>query len=81
MKNNLYASGVDLKPFGVQETELNNMDLLHQLDQKLESAKEDADKFYNKGNKTAGTRLRAKMQDIKNLATSVRKDVIEKKNS
>lgn len=57
------------------------MDLLHQLDQKMESAKQDADKFYNRGNATAGTRLRAKMQDIKNLAMQIRKDVSEKKKS
>ncbi len=57
------------------------MDSLIKLDQKLESAKEDADKFYNKGNSAAGTRLRAKMQEIKNLATEIRKDVSDNKNS
>lgn len=56
------------------------MDLLHKLDQTLEAAKEDAVKFYEKGNGAAGTRLRAKMQEIKNLATEIRKNVSEIKN-
>lgn len=40
----------------------------------VEAAKEDAAKF-EKGNKTAGTRLRKKMLEVKKLALQVRSDV------
>lgn len=41
----------------------------------------DADKFYNKGNSAAGTRVRKGMQDLKNLAQAIRIEVQEMKNS
>lgn len=41
----------------------------------------DADKFYSKGNSAAGTRLRKGLQDIKNLAQSIRLEIQESKNS
>ena len=41
----------------------------------------DADKFYNKGNSAAGTRLRKGLQDIKNLAQSIRLEIQDSKNS
>ena len=41
----------------------------------------DADKFYNKGNSAAGTRVRKGLQDIKNLAQAIRLEVQEAKNS
>lgn len=40
----------------------------------------DADKFYNKGNNAAGTRVRKGMQELKNMAQSIRLEVQEKKN-
>jgi hypothetical protein len=40
----------------------------------------DADKFYNKGNSAAGTRLRKGMQELKNLAQTIRAEVQELKN-
>ena len=40
----------------------------------------DADKFYNKGNNAAGTRVRKGMQDLKNMAQSIRLEVQDKKN-
>ena len=46
----------------------------------LSSAEGDADKFYNKGNKAAGTRLRKAMLEIKDLAHEVRKEVTDMKN-
>lgn len=36
-------------------------------------------KFYEKGNKAAGTRIRKSMQDLKNMAQDIRKDVLEKR--
>ena len=40
----------------------------------------DADKFYNKGNSAAGTRIRKGMQDLKNAAQAIRAEVQELKN-
>lgn len=40
----------------------------------------DADKFYNKGNSAAGTRVRKGMQDLKNLAQAIRLEVQDTKN-
>jgi len=40
----------------------------------------DADKFYNKANSAAGTRVRKGMQDLKNLAQAIRLEVQETKN-
>lgn len=40
----------------------------------------DADKFYNKGNSAAGTRIRKGMQDLKNLAQAIRLEVQDTKN-
>ncbi|MBW3466551.1 histone H1 [Arthrospiribacter ruber] len=41
----------------------------------------DFDKFYNKGNQAAGTRVRKGMQDLKTIAQDIRKEVQEKKNA
>jgi len=41
----------------------------------LASLEADADKFYNKGNSAAGTRVRKGMQDLKNLAQAIRLEV------
>lgn len=47
----------------------------------LEQADTDAEKFYNQGNKAAGTRLRKAMLELKNIAQEVRKEILEKRNS
>jgi hypothetical protein len=44
----------------------------------LEEARADAEKFFEKGNKAAGTRVRKAMQDVKALAQAVRTQVSEK---
>lgn len=54
------------------------MQNLNQIEEILNSIKEDAIKFFEKGNKAAGTRVRKAMQDIKALAQAVRVDVSEK---
>jgi hypothetical protein len=41
----------------------------------------DFDKFYNKGNKAAGTRIRKGMQELKNLAQEIRTEVQNSKNN
>ena len=55
------------------------MKKFQELKELVDSANEDAEKF-EKGNSAAGTRLRAKMQTIKNLAQDIRKNVSEIKN-
>lgn len=41
----------------------------------------DFEKFYEKGNQAAGTRVRKGMQDLKNLSQDIRKEVQDKKNA
>ncbi|MCF0053633.1 histone H1 [Dyadobacter chenwenxiniae] len=41
----------------------------------------DFDKFYEKGNQAAGTRVRKGMQDLKTLAQDIRAEVQNKKNT
>jgi hypothetical protein len=41
----------------------------------------DFEKFYDKTNQAAGTRVRKGMQDLKNLAQDIRSEVQEKKNA
>lgn len=45
----------------------------------VEGLETDFAKFYDKGNKAAGTRVRKGMQDLKNLAQDIRKDVLDKR--
>ncbi|SEI49468.1 hypothetical protein SAMN04487995_0952 [Dyadobacter koreensis] len=40
----------------------------------------DFDKFYNKANQAAGTRVRKGMQELKTLAQEIRSEVQNKKN-
>lgn len=40
----------------------------------------DFDKFYNKDNQAAGTRVRKGMQELKTLAQDIRKEVQDIKN-
>jgi hypothetical protein len=47
----------------------------------LASAEKDASAFYEKGNNAAGTRLRGAMQQLKVLASDIRKEVTEMKNT
>ena len=46
----------------------------------LEKGIDDVEKFED-GNKSAGTRIRKNMQDVKNLAQQVRVEVQEMKNA
>ena len=45
------------------------------------SLEADFEKFYDKGNQAAGTRVRKGMQDLKNLAQEIRTEVHDKKNA
>lgn len=55
----------------------NRFDELKTLVTELE---DDFAKFYEKGNKAAGTRVRKGMQDLKDLAQSIRVEVQNAKN-
>lgn len=57
------------------------MEKFEDLKSKLVEIEAEAEKFYVKGNKAAGTRLRKGLQDIKNLAQEIRVDVSERKKS
>lgn len=56
------------------------MNRYDQLKQLIEDLEDDFDKFYNRRNKAAGTRVRNGMQALKKLAQEVRKEVQEIKN-
>ncbi|MVN90111.1 histone H1 [Mucilaginibacter aquatilis] len=56
------------------------MDKFNQVKELIASLEGDADKFYNKGNSAAGTRIRKGMQDLKNLAQAIRLEVQDTKN-
>jgi hypothetical protein len=56
------------------------MQKFQELKDMLASLEGDFDKFYNKGNSAAGTRIRKGMQDLKNLAQAIRSDVQDIKN-
>jgi hypothetical protein len=47
----------------------------------LMSLEADFHKFYEKGNQAAGTRVRKGMQEMKNLAQDIRKEVQDMKNA
>ena len=59
---------------------MEDLNLFEQLKGIVETAQEDSEKFYTKGNKAAGTRLRKAMQEIKVVAQNIRKDVSNIKN-
>ena len=50
-----------------------------EIDGKKFNLKEDFDKFFVKSNKTAGTRIRKAMQELKKISQEVRNDVQEYK--
>ncbi|MBL7851052.1 MAG: histone H1 [Cyclobacteriaceae bacterium] len=56
------------------------MKKFEELKNLIASIETDADKFYNKGNSAAGTRVRKGMQDLKNIAQAIRAEVQELKN-
>ena len=47
----------------------------------LDAVKDDFKKFYDDGNKAAGTRVRKSMMELKKVADAIRKEVTEIKNA
>ena len=60
--------------------ENNVIEYLQQMEKEFMAAAVDSEKFVE-GNNSAGTRVRKCMQNIKNLAQDVRKEVQTQKNS
>jgi hypothetical protein len=57
------------------------MELYEQLKNLVAGLEDDFTKFYDKGNKAAGTRVRKGCQEVKNLCQEIRVDVSSKKNA
>lgn len=58
-----------------------NFERFTELKNLISGLEADADKFYNKGNSAAGTRVRKGLQDVKNLAQAIRLEIQESKNA
>lgn len=56
------------------------MDKFIEVKRMIEELEGDVDKFYNKGNKAAGTRIRKGMQQLKTMAQDIRIEVQNMKN-
>ncbi|HEY8512914.1 MAG TPA: histone H1 [Cyclobacteriaceae bacterium] len=56
------------------------MQKFQELKNLIASLESDIDKFYNKGNSAAGTRVRKGMQELKTIAQAIRAEVQELKN-
>lgn len=57
------------------------MEKFEEIKKVIESAEQDVEKFYTKGNKASAVRIRKAMQEVKNLAQELRLHVQETKNS
>lgn len=47
----------------------------------IDGLEDDFNKFFEKGNKAAGTRVRKAMQDLKKMAQDIRVEVQDRKNT
>jgi hypothetical protein len=56
------------------------MSRVSELQTLVESVSSEMEKFYEKGNKAAGTRARKGLQDLKKLAQDIRLEIQSKKN-
>lgn len=57
------------------------MSKFNELKSFVEGLEDDFSKFFEKGNKAAGTRVRKAMQDLKGMAQDIRVEVQDKKNA
>ncbi len=53
------------------------MEKFNDLIKLIEGIKKDVEKFYEKGNKSAGVRVRKTMQEVKKLAQEIRVEISE----
>lgn len=68
-----------IKRINHNKNKISIMNTYNEMVALLEAAREDVEKFFVKGNKSAGTRVRKHMQDIKGLAQQMRTEVQEAK--
>jgi hypothetical protein len=59
---------------------MDKMQKFEEMKTLISGLEEDVDKFYNKENNAADTRVRKGMQDLKNLAQAIRLEVQDMKN-
>lgn len=59
-------------------TETNRLEQLISL---LENTREDYEKFFERGNNAAGTRIRKALQEVKAVAQELRLEIQETKNT
>lgn len=59
----------------------NTMSRLEQVKSLMNELEGDLEKFYDKGNKAAGTRARKQLQDLKKLSQEIRLEIQERKNN
>ena len=57
------------------------MSRVSELQALVESVSGEMEKFYDKGNKAAGTRARKGLQDLKKLAQDIRLEIQSQKNA
>ena len=55
--------------------------LLEEMIMLLEETRDDHEKFFDRGNNAAGTRVRKALQEVKSLAQELRLEVQETKNA
>ena len=67
-------------PISENAASMTTMSRFEELKALVAAAEADFTKFYNDGNKAAGTRVRGAMQDLKNFAQTVRTEVQAIKN-
>lgn len=58
-----------------------SMSRLEQIKALMSELEPDMEKFYDKGNKAAGTRARKQLQDLKKLSQEIRLEIQEIKNN
>lgn len=58
----------------------NHPNRYNELKELLESVESDFVKFYEKGNKAAGTRVRKSMKDLRDVAQDIRMEIQQLKN-
>lgn len=56
------------------------MNRIEQVRSLISELEPDMEKFYEKGNKAAGTRARKKLQEIKKVSQEIRLEIQDKKN-
>lgn len=57
------------------------MNRIEQVRSMVAELEEDMTKFYDKGNKAAGTRARKQLQDLKKVSQEIRLEIQDMKNS